>query len=295
MAKPILGRGLNALLAGIGASGQPAAPDPMASSETVQRVPVARIRSSPLQPRQDFSAESLRELADSIQEQGIVQPLLVRPKDDHFELIAGERRWRAAQLLGLAEVPVIVRQADDRAVLELALIENLQRTDLSPLEEAEGYRRLQEEFGMTQEQIAQKVGKDRATVANAMRLLKLSPEVRAMLASGELSAGHARVLASLPTPLEQYKWAEKIVRQGFNVRDVEKWLQDQKGPTRKGKSAGKGKDANIAKLEENLRNWLGTKVTVRTKGRQKGTVYFEYYSLDDLDRILNLFRKSGYR
>ena len=140
MAKPILGRGLNALLSGSGPAGQPAAAEAAASTETVQAVPVARVRSSPLQPRQDFSAESLRELADSIKEQGIVQPLIVRLKDDHFELIAGERRWRAAQMLGLADVPVIVRQADDRAVLELALIENLQRENLNPIEEAAGLR-----------------------------------------------------------------------------------------------------------------------------------------------------------
>jgi ParB family chromosome partitioning protein len=179
--------------------------------------------------------------------------------------------------------------------LELALIENLQRTDLSPLEEAEGYRRLQDEFNMTQEQIAQKVGKDRATVANGMRLLKLAPEVKSLLASGAITAGHARVLAGLSNPLEQHKWADRIVRQGFSVREVEKWLQDQKGPIKKIKGSGKAKDANIAKLEENLRSWLGTKVTVKTQGRQKGTVCFEYYSLDELDRILALFRKAGFR
>lgn len=219
----------------------------------------------------------------------------MRKKGDIWEIIAGERRFRAAQKLGHLTIPVIEVQASDVESLELALIENLQRTDLSPLEEAEGYRRLQEEFNMTQEQIAQKVGKDRATVANAMRLLKLSPEVQAMLSSGALTAGHARVLAALPTPLDQYRWAERIVRQGFTVRDVEKWLQNQKGPIKKTKANGKAKDANTAKLEESLRNWLGTKVTIKMQGRQKGTVYFEYYSLDDLDRILNMFRKAGYR
>jgi ParB family transcriptional regulator, chromosome partitioning protein len=147
---------------------------------------------------------------------------------------------------------------------------------------------------MTQEQIAQKVGKDRATVANAIRLLKLAPEVKSLLASGQLTAGHARVLAALPTSQEQRKLADRILHQGFTVRDAERWLQGQKGPTKKAK-AGKAKDPNIAKLEENLRNWLGTKVTVRTNGRQKGTVCFEYYSLDELDRVLNLFRKAGYR
>jgi ParB family chromosome partitioning protein len=286
MAKKALGRGLEALI-----------PKRLMEEKkgSAQQVPLSKIKPNPFQPRKVFRSEDLQELVQSVKERGILQPIVVRRKGDLWEIIAGERRYRAAQKLGMLTIPVIEVQASDVESLELALIENLQRTDLSPLEEAEGYRRLQEEFSMSQEQIAQKVGKDRATVANAMRLLKLSPEVKAMLASGELTAGHARVLAALPTPQEQYKWAEKIVRQGFNVRDVEKWLQDQKGPVKKGKSGGKNKDANIAKLEENLRNWLGTKVTVKTQGRQKGTICFEYYSLDDLDRILNLFRKSGYR
>ncbi len=286
MAKKALGRGLEALI-----------PKRLIEEKkgSAQQVPVSRIKPNPFQPRKVFRPEDLQELVQSVKERGILQPIVVRKKGEIWEIIAGERRYRAAQKLGMLTMPVVEIQASDVESLELALIENLQRADLSPLEEAEGYRRLQEEFNMTQEQIAQKVGKDRATVANAMRLLKLSPEVKAMLASGELSAGHARVLASLPTPQEQYKWAERIVRQRFNVRDVEKWLQEQKGTTKKMKPGGKGKDANVAKLEENLRNWLGTKVTIKTQGRQKGTVCFEYYSLDDLDRILNLFRKAGYR
>ena len=286
MAKKALGRGLEALIPKRLTEERKGAP---------QQVPVSRIKPNPFQPRKVFRPEELQELVQSVKERGILQPIVVRKKGEIWEIIAGERRYRAAQKLGMLTMPVVEIQASDVESLELALIENLQRSDLSPLEEAEGYRRLQEEFDMTQEQIAQKVSKDRATVANALRLLKLSPEVKSMLASGELSAGHARVLASLPTPQEQYKWAERIVRQGFNVRDVEKWLQEQKGPIKKGKGNGKAKDANVAKLEENLRNWLGTKVTIKTQGRQKGTVCFEYYSLDDLDRILNLFRKAGYR
>lgn len=285
MAKKALGRGLEALI--------PKRPEGERKG-SAQQVPLSKIKPNPFQPRKVFKPEDLQELVQSVRERGILQPIVVRKKGDLWEIIAGERRYRAAQKLGMLTVPVTEVQASDVESLELALIENLQRADLSPLEEAEGYRRLQEEFSMTQEQISLKVGKDRATVANALRLLKLSPEVKAMLASGELTAGHARVLASLATPQEQYKWAERIVRQGFTVRDVEKWLQDQKGPTRKIKG-GKAKDPNIAKLEESLRNWLGTKVTVKPQGKQKGTVCFEYYSLDDLDRVLNLFRKSGYR
>jgi ParB family chromosome partitioning protein len=237
----------------------------------------------------------LQELTQSIKEKGVLQPIMVRKKGDSWEIIAGERRFRASQKLGLLTVPAIEVQASDVEALELALIENLQRTDLSVLEEAEGYQRLQEEFNMTQEQIAIKVGKDRATVANALRLLKLTPEVKNLVASGKLTAGHARVLAALTNPLDQRKWAERIIRDGFSVRETEKWLQDQKGPTKKTKSSLKAKDANVLKLEEGLRHWLGTKVSVRTAGRQRGSISFEYYSLDDLDRILNLFRKAGYR
>ena len=286
MAKKALGRGLEALI-----------PKRLVEEKKgpVQQVPLLKIKPNPFQPRKTFRPEDLQELVSSVRERGILQPIVARRKGDLWEIIAGERRFRAAQKLGMLTVPVMEVQASDVESLELALIENLQRSDLSPLEEAEGYRRLQDEFNMTQEQIAQKVGKDRATVANAMRLLKLSPEVKAMLSSGELTAGHARVLASLPTPHEQYKWADRIVRQGFTVRDVEKWLQGQKGPGKKARGNGKINDANIAKLEESLRNWLGTKVAIKPHSRQKGTVSFEYYSLDELDRMLNLFRKAGYR
>jgi ParB family chromosome partitioning protein len=286
MAKKALGRGLEALI-----------PKKVLEERkgTGQQIPLSKIKPNPYQPRKLFRSEDLQELVQSVKERGILQPIVVRRKGDHWEIIAGERRFRAAQKLGLLTMPVMEVTASDVEALELALIENLQRADLNPLEEAEGYQRLQEEFQMTQEQIAQKVGKDRATVANTLRLLKLSPDVRSLLFEGRLSAGHARVLAALPTPQEQRKLADRIVSQGLTVRDAERWLQGQKGPTRKGRGAVKPKDANIGALEESLRNWLGTKVTVKVQGKQRGTVCFEYYSLDDLDRILNLFRKSGYR
>jgi ParB family transcriptional regulator, chromosome partitioning protein len=286
MAKKALGRGLEALI-----------PKKMIEERkgSAQQIPLSKIKPNPYQPRKTFRAEDLQELVQSVKEKGILQPIIVRRKADQWEIIAGERRYRAAQKLGMLTIPAIEMQASDVESLELALIENLQRADLSPLEEAEGYQRLQEAFNMTQEQIAQKVGKDRATVANAIRLLRLSPDVKGLLASGELTAGHARVLAALPTPLEQRRLANKIVHQGFTVRDAEQWLQNQKGPVKKARSNGKVKDPNIAKLEEGLRNWLGTKVTLKPQGKERGAVCFEYYSLDDLDRILNLFRKAGYR
>ena len=231
MSKPALGRGLGALLGGNPPLTQPAtapsvqpvvtaapAPD---SRERVQRVPLDRIRPCPLQPRKDFSDEALRELADSIREQGIVQPLIVRERGGFFELIAGERRWRAAQLLNLPEVPVITREADDRAVLELALIENLQRENLNALEEAHGYAQLAEQFQLTQEDIAAKVGKSRAVVANSLRLLKLPAIVQKYLREGRLTVGHAKVILGLADEKQQQLAAERVIKEGLNVRQTE--------------------------------------------------------------------------
>src|SRR5438445_6831625 len=207
MAKPALGRGLGALLGGSPIAKppvRPPAPGPVTEAaapaeprEGVQNVRLDRIQPCPFQPRKDFSAEALRELADSIKEQGIVQPLIVRERNGHLELIAGERRWRAAQLLGLKEVPVILRKAEDRAVLELALIENLQREDLNPIEEAQGYAQLIERFQLKQEEVALKVGKSRAVVANALRLLKLPSALQNYIRDGRLSVGHAKVILGL--------------------------------------------------------------------------------------------------
>ena len=208
MAKPALGRGLGALL-GDSPIAKPPGPGANLNHSPGSRagdghrasgcsaLPLDRIRPCPFQPRKDFSPETLRELADSIKEQGIVQPLIVREREGHLELIAGERRWRAAQLLGLTEVPVIVREADDRAVLELALIENLQRENLNPIEEAHGYAQLVEQFQLKQEEVATKVGKSRAVVANALRLLKLPPSIQASIREGRLSVGHAKVILGL--------------------------------------------------------------------------------------------------
>src|SRR5437870_7196553 len=232
MAKPALGRGLAALLGGSPPEAktppvpiQPAhamtAAPVVDARERVERAPLTRIRPCPLQPRKDFSEEALRELADSIKEQGIVQPLIVRARREGYELIAGERRWRAGQMLGLGEVPVIVREADDRAVLELALIENLQRENLNPIEEAQGYAQLIEQFQLKQEEVAGKVGKSRAVVANALRLLKLAPLLQDYLRQGRLSVGHAKVILALTTDQEQKLAAERVIKEGLNVRQTE--------------------------------------------------------------------------
>jgi ParB family chromosome partitioning protein len=310
MAKPALGRGLGALLGGNPVLTQPA-PAPAAPvsqpvvpapapdlHERVQRVPLDRIRPCPLQPRKDFSAEALRELADSIREQGIVQPLIVRERGGQFELIAGERRWRAAQLLQLPEVPIIVRQADDRAVLELALIENLQRENLNAIEEAHGYEQLTGQFQLTQEEIAAKVGKSRAVVANALRLLKLPQVIQNFVREGRLSVGHAKVILGLSDEKKQNFAAERVIKQGLNVRQTEGLVAKLQGRDSRKLAikpetvAAPGADPHVANLEDRLREKFGTKVQLRyTKG--KGTVEITFFSDEELERILQILGVSA--
>ena len=302
MAKPALGRGLGALL-GESPLAKPPGPAPASTTdaqpapaadprEQVQRVPLDRIRPCPFQPRKDFSPETLRELADSIKEQGIVQPLIVRQRDGHLELIAGERRWRAAQLLGLAEVPVILREADDRAVLELALIENLQRENLNPIEEAQGYAQLIEQFQLKQEEVATKVGKSRAVVANALRLLKLAPTIQRYLREGRISVGHAKVILGLAGEKHQQQATERILRDGLNVRQTEtlvSHLQAREASTvvKAFPTTPKTKDAHVADLENQLRERLGTKVSLRY-AQGKGALEITFFSDADLERILRI-------
>jgi ParB family transcriptional regulator, chromosome partitioning protein len=257
--------------------------------ERVQRVPLDSVRPCPLQPRKDFGPEALRELADSIKAQGIVQPLIVRERDGHLELIAGERRWRAAQLLGLAEVPVIVRQADDRAVLELALIENLQRENLNAIEEAQGYAQLVEAFQLKQEEVATKVGKSRAVVANALRLLKLPTTIQASIREGRLSVGHAKVILGLATEAHQKLAAERILKEGLNVRQTERLvahLQARESGTVT-KPLPLTQDAHVASLENKLRERLGTKIHLRY-AQGKGALEITFFSDAELERILQV-------
>jgi ParB family chromosome partitioning protein len=303
MSKPALGRGLGALLGGNPPLTQPAtapslqpvvaaapAPD---NRERVQRVPLDRIRPCPLQPRKDFSDEALRELADSIREQGNVQPLIVRERGGFFELIAGERRWRAAQLLNLPEVPIITREADDRAVLELALIENLQRENLNAVEEAHGYAQLAGQFQLTQEDIAAKVGKSRAAVANALRLLKLPAIVQKYLRDGRLSVGHAKVILGLADEKQQQLAAERVIKEGLNVRQTEGLVAklqtrgSRKTATKLEMVAAPAGDPHVADLEAKLREVFATKVQLHyTQG--KGSVEISFFSEEELERILQI-------
>ncbi len=297
MSKPALGRGLGALLAGSPATPARAVAPGAApisqpdSGERVQRVPLGKVRPSPLQPRKSFSDEALKELADSIREKGVVQPLIVRERGGFFELIAGERRWRASQLLQLPEVPVIVREADDRDVLELALIENLQRENLNAIEEALGYSQLAEQFRLTQEEIALKVGKSRAAVANATRLLKLPASIQSFIRDGRISVGHAKVILGLATEKEQQHAAERVVKDGLNVRQTEGLVA--KALSRGTKTSGDKiiavvpVDSNIGRLEEKLREKFGTKVHLKyAKG--KGAVEISFFSDDELQRVLEI-------
>lgn len=306
MAKNALGRGLGALLGSKGpgsaapAAGAPAAADGGASETAagVEQVESKRIQPCSFQPRKDFTDESLNELADSIREQGIVQPLIVRTAGDKFELIAGERRWRAAQLAGLEKVPIVVREADDGTVLELALVENLQRENLNPMEEAHGYAQLIENFELTQDQASKRVGKSRAMVANSLRLLRLSDEVQAYLRHGQLSVGHAKVILGVSNPADQNYIAQKTIKDGWSVRHLEDYVSHLQ-PASKNKTGGPRKstakatpDAHVQDLETKLRERLGTKVTLRYR-KGKGAVDIKFFSDDELERVLEILGVSA--
>ena len=288
MARSGLGKGLGAL---IGAPSVAMRTDVAESGERVHRINLASIVPSALQPRKDFGREALQELIDSIRQHGIIQPLIVRQMGARFELIAGERRWRAAQEIGLSEVPAIIRSANDLEVLELSLIENLQRADLNPIEEAQGYSRLANEFGMRQEDIALKVGRSRASVANALRLLDLNPQVQIWLAQNLLSVGHAKVLLALKAPEEQLLAAETVLRRNATVRSTERLVARQLGIGRlRRKSRRLGNELAAAStavedLQNRLQEYLATHVTIH-HGDKRGRIEIEYYGNDDLQRIL---------
>lgn len=306
MSKPALGRGLGALLGGGAKPAAPASQPPASSAvptapaaaaatpapgSVVRKVPRDAIRPSPLQPRKDFTAESLAELADSIREQGIIQPLVVRVVGSTFELIAGERRWRAAQIAGLTELPIIERVASDIEVLELALIENLQRENLNPVEEALGYQQLQAQFSLTQEEIAKKVGRGRVVVANALRLLKLSDPVLLHVRHGKLSVGHAKALLGLPEARQQETLAKQIIEGGLTVRHAEEAVArltaGAKPDVKKAAPATTPKDPHLVDLEGKIRERFGMKISLNYQAG-KGSLEVHFHSDDELDRVLEV-------
>lgn len=313
--KPRLGRGLGSLLgaaqsnlsapttatketkAGAPTTGKTtAAANPIATPAPVNvpaesrvwKLSIDKLVPSPYQPRQYFDKEKLQELAQSIRENGILQPIVARKLNSGaFEIIAGERRWRASQLAGLHEVPVILKEITNKEALELAIIENVQREDLNPIEEAESYQRLAAEFQLTQQQIAEKVGKDRATVANALRLLALEPQVRQMLVDGRISVGHSKVLLSLPDGKKQIEFAKKVEKDQISVRQLEKLVVETKVETKPAAMDDKAliRQKVISNITEKLQKTLGTKVSIED-AQGKGRIVLHYYSNDELNALI---------
>lgn len=272
--RPALGRGLSALI--------PDAPVVQAPSEKPLEIDTDLLRPNPFQPRAHMNEARLHELGQSIRANGVIQPIVVRRAGDRYEIIAGERRWRAAQLAGVLRVPVVVRNVPDEKLLETALIENIQREDLNPIEEAGAYRRLASEFKLTQEQIADAVGKDRSSVANFLRLLRLPEEIRAEIASGALSMGHARALLSIDDGAAQRRAAREVIARGLSVRETEALVKRVMEPPKK--PAAKAVDANTRAAEERLHFCLGTRARIVRRGKG-GRVEIEFTSEDELQRI----------
>ncbi|HEU5185744.1 MAG TPA: ParB/RepB/Spo0J family partition protein [Gemmatimonadaceae bacterium] len=279
-----LGRGLEALIATV------APPAASAERPISQRLPIAQIRANPYQPRKEFRAEELAELRASLKANGLLQPIVVRPSaTGGYELIAGERRLRAATELGWTDIPVIVRDIDDRTLLTLALVENLQRADLNAVEEAEGYQRLIDEFGLTQQQVADIIGKDRTTVANTLRVLQLPPTVRRMVEQGELSLGHARALLAFEDERAIGEVAREVVAKGLSVRDVEARARrarpEKRHPIVKTQNRSY---SEIQRLEDQLRKHLQTDIAITVSRDYRGSIAISFYSADDLERLLDL-------
>jgi ParB family chromosome partitioning protein len=292
-----LGRGLEALLT-------PSAPQAAADDRSLRRLPISQIRPNPFQPRKEFREEDLVELESSLRASGLLQPITVRPAvGSGFELVAGERRLRAATRLGWSEIPAVVREVDDQALLTLALVENLQRADLNPIEEAEGYRRLIEQFGLTQQQVAQLVGKDRSTVANTLRLLALPEQIRGMVAHGSLTAGHARALLGLPDESSMVMLADQVVAEQMSVRELERRVQGfaaekssqpiaptvaEDAASRSGAISPGHDSAEVRRITDLLRRHLQTDISLSTDARHRGQLHISFYSDDDLRRLIEL-------
>ena len=284
-----LGRGLEALL---GTGGGLASTDEGA----LKLIPVAQVARNPFQPRTEFNAEDLVELQESLKASGLLQPITVRrrPSKDGFELIAGERRLRAATKLGWKEIPAIIREIDDKTLLTLALVENLQRTDLNPIEEGEGYHKLSHDFGLTQQQIAETVGKDRTTIANMLRVLQLPESAKKLLQDGKLSMGHAKVLLGLDDSDKIVTLANEIVREGLTVRELEQRLRQVDSGPRRGKvgrpRAADRQSPEIRQIQDRVRRFLQTDATLTVGPNNRGTLTLHFYSADDLERLLDLMR-----
>ena len=283
--RKVLGKGLSALLP---SRPSQAAQSPTGPSSLATALPVDAIQPNPMQPRTVFHPDRLEELAASIRTHGIIQPLIVRSSKGNYQIVAGERRWRAAKLAGLASVPVVIQDIADPTMLEVALIENLQREDLNPIETAHAYDRLVRDLGLTPEQIGQRTGKDRTSIINTLRLLKLPPSVQLLVAEHRVSMGHARAILGLPNAEDQIQLAEKAAAQGLSVRQVEALVQESTSAQgRRGARDRKGdqQDPNVRAAVEQLERTLGTRVRIVELSEQRGRIEIEYYSQVDLDRL----------
>ena len=283
-----LGKGLGALLPTRPTVGPPTAPTPPPVEETPQTLPVDAIDPNPLQPRRLFQNERLAELAQSIRANGIVQPLVVRRMGDRYQLVAGERRWRAAKLAEVREVPVVIRDIPDDRLLEISLIENIQREELNPMETAQAFQRLSEDLQLSPEQIGLRTGKDRSTVTNFLRLLQLPDDLQQLVAEKRLSAGHARCLLALPTVALQREVAEKAVAQGWSVRQTERTTQRMMADRQPKHVDEVQVDPNVKAAIQEMERVLGTKVRILEKAKKGGRIEIEYYSPDDLNRIYDV-------
>ena len=294
-----LGKGLDSLIPSAGAKKSNPAKSEVKKEVVVEKVvkkeevmlKITEVEPSREQPRKNFNEDALLELAESIKQFGILQPLLVQKRDDYYEIIAGERRWRAAKLAGLKEVPVIIKDFSDQEVVEIALIENIQREDLNAIEEAVAYKRLMEEFHLKQDEIAERVSKSRTAVTNAMRLLKLDDRVQDMLVQDMISPGHARTLLGIDDKEQQYNLAMRIFDEKLSVRDTEKIVKDLQKPKKeeKKKEVDTQMEVIYQQLEERIKSIVGTKVSIQHKNKNKGKIEIEYYSQEELERLIDLF------
>ena len=287
-----LGKGLDTLIPSVNSMNtnkQSGSDQSEGEKESGVMVKITKVEPNREQPRKNFDEDALLELSDSIKQYGVLQPILVQDRKDHYEIIAGERRWRAAKLAGLKEVPVIIRDLTEKEILEISLIENIQRENLNPIEEALAYKELLTKFELKHDEIAERVSKSRAAITNSMRLLKLSEEVQRMVIEEKISTGHARALLAIEDPELQYEYAQKIFDEKLSVRDVEKLIKKMNKPERaKKEKTGKNLDFIYQDIEEKLKSSLGTKVAVVPKENGAGKIEIEFFSHEDLDRILEL-------
>lgn len=289
-----LGKGLEALFSNSEIDTQEISVTKKEESEEkgISFININEIKPNQNQPRKSFNEEKLEELAASIIENGLIQPVILRKADKGYEIVAGERRWRACRKAGLKEIPCIIREFTDEQNMLIAIIENMQREDLNPVEEAEGLNQMIVNFGMTQEQVSKSVGKSRPYITNALRLLKLPSEIREMLLANQLSAGHARAIAGIGDTEKQIQLAEYAIKEGLSVREIEKIIKEENAPKKKISRKKAEKSADVRKVEDDLKQIMGTKVNLNQSGK-KGKIEIEYYSRDELERLIEMLKSLG--